>query len=245
MRRCTACHRDLPATAEYFYSNGRALRGDCKECVRRQFRDKRAGVAAVIDDEPTARHTLPPRIEETLGDVDEHRLRRRVRELEERNRELLSQLSDAQAIGEVVRASTEIAAEPIAPRERSPGAPQSLILHPSVLPAEAVTSQPLPPSWKDHPPHPRRSAQDCPATAQRCPPKRPKPVRTRTSDHANRVRSLQECDLLEWRSSWSTCSNPVGVANNTSYFAFVFESTAQPLPNESIAARFRARLECM
>ncbi len=35
MKRCTKCNREYPATLEFFYKNGRWLRGHCRKCQNR------------------------------------------------------------------------------------------------------------------------------------------------------------------------------------------------------------------
>jgi hypothetical protein len=38
-RTCTKCGETLPATREFFYSNGERLRGDCKACTNARQRE--------------------------------------------------------------------------------------------------------------------------------------------------------------------------------------------------------------
>lgn len=121
-------------------------RGKCRDCVRRTQKAwddtrRRAGSAppaptpppdisrgpnlAAFDAEEageTVRVVQRERvIEEEVTRVEEHRLKQRVRELEAERKALLKDLSDAQAVGEIVSAARAEQVDPIFPREFASG----------------------------------------------------------------------------------------------------------------------------
>ncbi len=108
MKRCKGpCGIVLPDTREYFPRDGRTLRPICKTC----WNQKRRGEENSIQEE--------------ISFVEEHRLKRRIKELEEKNRELVKQLSDGgeynEVIADVLAKQNEEPPISIAPRERMSG----------------------------------------------------------------------------------------------------------------------------
>lgn len=114
-RICSSCHekRDLEDFPEY--KTGRR-RGICRAC----FNDRRTR-HGVKNDVSHARPAYSEELKkEKLTVVEEHRLKRRVRELEEKNREIVQQLSEGGEYNEIVREALSLGpkAPAIAPRER-------------------------------------------------------------------------------------------------------------------------------
>ncbi len=69
-------------------------------------------------EEPTRERKVP---KEELNLVEEHRLKRKVRDLEERNKELLDQIASVEDRLEIVKEAMEHRVDPITPRERWSG----------------------------------------------------------------------------------------------------------------------------
>lgn len=142
--RCPSCGLVLPWTAEYFTRDNRAPSGftsHCKKCRNKLFNDrgaalraKRLGLPTSIS-APKSAPIAPPnvsiapiapqprQIEETIDVVTEHRLKKRVRELEEQHRHLTERLSEngeySTFVSEVLAKQQEAPPATIAPRERT------------------------------------------------------------------------------------------------------------------------------
>lgn len=68
----------------------------------------------------TVKKAAPKPVEESVTPVEEHRLKRRIKELETLNKALVRDLSDAQLIGDIVREAEDIESEGIRPRTDIP-----------------------------------------------------------------------------------------------------------------------------
>lgn len=121
MAKCATCPRELTA------SELRDRRVRCRQC-------RAAGkvVRTTAADDPPARDTLrdmqapgEQHVEEKITIVDEHRLKRRVKDLEAQNAELVQKLSDggeyAEIVAEVLAKQAELPEPVIEPRERTSG----------------------------------------------------------------------------------------------------------------------------
>lgn len=96
---------------------------ECKQCFNQGRNCK--GKLTTAGNEPGARTRTPKvvRVEEKITAVEEHRLRRRVRELDEERRALAEQLSEGGEYNEIVREARSLgpASPSIKPRERKSG----------------------------------------------------------------------------------------------------------------------------
>lgn len=121
-RECSACGKSKPLTKDYFpyrEENGGTkgyYRPQCLAC----YNDKRRKAHGAPRDAK-----LPKPIEEQLGQVEEHRLRKRLRDLEDKNAKLVADLSEGgeynEFITEVLRRQNDksrIQGRIIKPRER-------------------------------------------------------------------------------------------------------------------------------
>lgn len=98
----------------------------CPYCSRKR---REEALPAVVTDDVTIGPVVVTKrethVEEKITVVDEHRLRRRVKDLEEKNQELVRQLSDggeyAEVVAEALAKQDELPEPRIAPRERKSG----------------------------------------------------------------------------------------------------------------------------
>jgi hypothetical protein len=108
---CTGpCGRTLPATTEHFYhSHGSELRADCKGCYNagRTMKGKihdpsdiPAGRKVPVIIQPSKPNIKV--VSETVTQVEEHRLKRRVKELEEARQDLLKQIDEGNVYNDVL-----------------------------------------------------------------------------------------------------------------------------------------------
>jgi hypothetical protein len=120
MKVCTGpCGRTLPANADFFHGNGKGgFRADCRECwnASRNMNGKLRPGDKIGD--RTRTHKT---VEEKIDQVTEHRLKRRVRELEEARQELLEKLEEGDVYNEVCREARAVVqgTSVIKPRERT------------------------------------------------------------------------------------------------------------------------------
>jgi hypothetical protein len=117
---CRACGVNKPIKA--FHASGTSHFSECKDCRNASRRVARTTGA----DDPPARDTLrdmpPPRpVEEKLSQLEEHHLRRQLRDSEARNRELLDQLATVKDVANLLQKAREMHIDPIRPRERRQG----------------------------------------------------------------------------------------------------------------------------
>ena len=94
----------------------------CRDCRRDRERVQRITSA----DDPPVRDTLrdmpPPRpIKEQLSQLEEHQLRRQLRDAEARNREIVEQLATVKDVADMLAKARETRIDPIRPRERQQG----------------------------------------------------------------------------------------------------------------------------
>lgn len=134
-RRCKGpCGQDLPDTAFLEYRPGHR-RGVCKTCFNNgrtahgKIHSERPApaplaqgpnLAAFDADESQQRAPRVEVVEETITQIEEHRLKKRLKDLENKLKGAVADLSDASEMGELIR---EVAAQPpvpgIEPRERT------------------------------------------------------------------------------------------------------------------------------
>lgn len=112
-RECSNCGKKKPLDAEHFPKHPETKEGFRAQCLV-CYNDKRKNRYAP---------PKPPRpVEEKLTQVEEHRLKRRVRELEDKNAKLVADLSEGgeynEFITEVLRRQFEAPPSIIKPRER-------------------------------------------------------------------------------------------------------------------------------
>lgn len=128
---CTGpCGRTLPADTTHFHpeKGGKfGVKGKCRECYNstRNMKGKLGPLNPPSDNRKTEKiiDKTPPRVihvQETVTQIDEHRLKRRVRELEEMRQDLLKQLDEGNVYEDVCREARDLGpANPvIKPRER-------------------------------------------------------------------------------------------------------------------------------
>jgi hypothetical protein len=133
-KKCWGCQRDLELSADNFRRDRTTTTGyktRCKGCEPKRGKP----VASVLPprvklDEDFLSELIRERgvsgpqkaVEETLSAVEEHRLKKKLRDLEAHNRQLIKDLSDAQEIGDIVCAAHEVEDVPgIQPREYDSG----------------------------------------------------------------------------------------------------------------------------
>jgi hypothetical protein len=119
MKVCATCGEPKQLGDYPVRENGR-IRAHCRGCYNAYRRGSKSLVAAASGPAPTAprvRH-----VEEPIEVIDEHRLKKRVRELEEQNRNLLAELSAGgdyhEVVREVLARQHKAPAAQIRPRER-------------------------------------------------------------------------------------------------------------------------------
>jgi hypothetical protein len=122
-RVCRSCNKEKPLEAYPEHAPGHR-RGVCRECFNARRTDK--GVKPDVDRPQTVYGPPPPRVirvQETITQLEEHRLKRRVRELEEQRQDLVRQLDEGDVYNQVVREALALGpADPtIKPRERKSG----------------------------------------------------------------------------------------------------------------------------
>lgn len=130
-RICTVCRRELALTPDNFWRDSSQTSGfkpRCRDCSPGKHKPveprppsprlKWPSVQAF--DEEFARD-VKAKSEEKLGHVEEHRLKRRVKELESLNAALIKDLSDSQLLTDIVREAQENPVAGIEPRERKSG----------------------------------------------------------------------------------------------------------------------------
>lgn len=103
MSKCATCPRQLTA------AEVRDRRARCRQCAGSGHK-----VARTAADDPR-------RPREQLSQLDEHHLRRQVREGEARNRELLAELATVKDVADMLAKARETRINPIKPRERRQG----------------------------------------------------------------------------------------------------------------------------
>lgn len=130
MKSCRVCREPKPLADFNSRPGSRdGLRGECRDCGARQRKALRdAQLPAARFEQPDLPHVErpapAPRPEvEKLHPVEEHRLRRRVAELEAKTKTLIQELSEARAMEDLGRAAAAErgSVEPITPRERNSG----------------------------------------------------------------------------------------------------------------------------
>lgn len=139
-KRCVACREDKPANADEFRrdsTQSSGLKPRCKACEPKRGESVGTVLPPRLKFNPhtgsdfgdfrkASGHPVPlfekkPE-KEKLGAVEEHRLKRKLRDLEATNRQLIKDLSDAQEIGDIVREAHSVEDVPgIEPRERTGG----------------------------------------------------------------------------------------------------------------------------
>lgn len=135
---CVACRQVKPPGAFGFRKDRGNFRTACRDCEAAKERARYAAkVAAASEPSPAAPHVFvprhpmpsaadfaaeqraaapPPRREEQLEVVEEHRLRRRVRELEAQAKSLIADLSDARHVNDIAREAAQHVVEPVVVR---------------------------------------------------------------------------------------------------------------------------------
>jgi hypothetical protein len=95
----------------------------CRDCRNSRRRERSAYRTTGADDvQAPTRDTLRVRPQvETLGQLEEHNLRRQLRESEARNRELVEQLATVKDVANLLQKAREMRIDPIRPRERKQG----------------------------------------------------------------------------------------------------------------------------
>jgi len=145
---CVACRQAKPPGAFGFRKDRGKFRTACRDCEAAKERARYAAKVAAAASEPSPaapaaphvfvpRHPMPsaadfaaeqraaapppPRREEQLEIVEEHRLRRRVRELEAQAKSLIADLSDARHVNDIAREAAQHVVEPVVVRESRSG----------------------------------------------------------------------------------------------------------------------------
>lgn len=132
-KKCWGCGEAKELTSDNFRrdrttSNGFKTR--CKVCEPKRGESVRTVELAGKDFPPRLKFDAqrvealrPPKVvEEQISAVEEHRLKKKVRDLEAHNRQLIMDLSEAMEIGDIYRAAQQVEDVPgIEPRERTSG----------------------------------------------------------------------------------------------------------------------------
>lgn len=115
-RKCSSCGSRKPLTSDYFPAQPECLEGfrpQCLVCFNDKRKQQHGSIRPIKEPKP---------IEEKLAPVEEHRLKKRVRELEDQNSRLVADLSEGgeynSLIAEVLRKQHERRPALIHPRER-------------------------------------------------------------------------------------------------------------------------------
>lgn len=147
-KACTVCKRVLPLTAANFWrdkSQTNGFKPRCKDCSPPGNRSPKKPRYPALDEAMERGFALvekalsprlkwpnveafdreevdePEKVDEKLTAVEEHRLRKKVRELEILNKALVKDLSDAQLLTDVVQEAIANPVPGIEPRERTSG----------------------------------------------------------------------------------------------------------------------------
>ena len=112
IKSCRACGKSKPLSEfRHHHSRPDGHEAQCKAC---RNGDSPAGAAI------RAAAPVKP-VEEKLPQLEEHHLRRQLREAEARNREILEQLATVKDVADLLKKAREMRINPILPRDRKQG----------------------------------------------------------------------------------------------------------------------------